>query len=115
MYDNSIKLMPADLARRHSISARTLIIDDRPVVRPVVFGLPDNALEDKVVNLIMQTVSRRIEYEAMFGSRQAIVTLTNATAIGFDKLLGVTAALKEKGYTTLFCGNDSMAELLIQW
>lgn len=115
MYDNSINLIPADLARRHSISARTLIIDDIPVVRPVVFGLPDDALEDKVVNLIIQTVGRCIEREAMFGSRQAIVTLTNAAAIGFDKLLGVTAALKEKGYITVFGGNDSMAELLIQW
>ena len=45
----------------------------------------------------------------------AIVTLTNTAAIGFHKLLDVTAALKEKGYTTVLGGNDSMAELLIQW
>lgn len=115
MYDNSIKLMPADLARRHSISARTLIIDDIPVVSPVVFGLPDDELEAKVVNSIIQTVSRRIEREAMFGSRQAIVTLANTAAIGFDKLLDVTAALKENGYIVVMGGNDSMAELIIQW
>lgn len=115
MYYDSIKLMPADIARHHSISARTLIANDIPVVRTVTFGLPNDELEEKVVNLIIQTINRRIEHEAMFGSRQAIVTLANTAAIGFDKLLGVTAALKEKGYTTILGGNDSMAELTIQW
>ena len=84
-------------------------------VRTVEFELPNDDLEDTVFNLIMQMVGRRVENEAMLGNRQAIVTLTNTAAIGFDKLLGVTATLKEKGYTTLFSGNDSMAELLIQW
>ena len=114
MYDNSINLIPADLARRHSISARTLTANNIPV-RTVEFELPNDDLEDTVFNLIMQMVGRRVESEAMLGNRQAIVTLTNTAAIGFDELLGVTAALKEKGYTTVFGGNDSMAELLIQW
>lgn len=115
MYDNSIKLMPADLARRHSISARTLTANDIPIRRTVEFELPDDELEAKVVNLIMQTVGRRIERAAMLGNRNTIVTLANTAAIGFDKLLDVTAALKEKGYTVVMGGNDSMAELIIQW
>ena len=65
--------------------------------------------------MIIPTIKHCVENEAMLGNRQTIVTLTNTAAIGFHKLLDVTAALKEKGYTTVLDGNNSMAELLIQW
>ena len=51
----------------------------------------------------------------MDGRRQVQIVLNDISTVNLMRLSEIAELLVKNGYTVLSSGNDSMAELLIQW
>ena len=112
MYDNSIEPMPAPIARENSLKLQSIAMHRPPLIVGTYLN-GDNT--DVFVDSCLGCIAYQIRNAVWMGRRQAQIVLNDISTVNLMRLSEIAELLVKNGYTVLSSGNDSMAELLIQW
>lgn len=112
MCDDSIELISADVARENSLKLQSIAMHRPPLIVGTYLN-DDNT--DVFVDHLLGCIAWQIHNAVWMGQRQVQIVLNNISTVNITRLSEITELLGKNGYTVLSSGNDSTAELLIQW